>query len=209
MADSATLANSGQLAVAAGATFVLHNVTLATGTSFAGAGLLNMNGTTTVTTDLTVTVPVSLSGTLTGSGRVRMAAAMSWSGGTLGLGQGLDIQAGRTLTFPNTGLGRLLLTGTSLRNSGTVSWTAGSGSLVYQGGSIAVRNESGALWTYEAGGYNITSNGGSTPAGSFTFLNAGTMQGAGNPTTTLSVTTSTVSFSNTGSVASMLLNLGP
>ena len=202
MADSGTLANSGQLALAAGTTFFLHAVTLAAGTTFAGSGTLWMNGTTTVTTDLTVTVPTELNTTLTGSGTVRMAAPFTWHGGFLSLAGGLEVLAGQTLTFPGTGQNRWLTTGTSLRNFGTVSWAAGSGALVYQGGNVTARNEAGGLWTYGAGGYSITQSGDPNPLGSFTFVNNGAMQGAGNPATTVTVG-NRITFSGTGSTATM------
>jgi hypothetical protein len=208
MLDGSTLTNTGLLSVTNGTTFYLNDVTLAAGSTFAGTGLLNMNGGTHVTADITVTVPVTLSGTLDGAGRMRMAAPMTWSGGTLSLQQGLDIQAGQTLTFSNTNLNRGLSSGTSLRNFGTVTWAAGGGGLLYTGSTITVRNESGALWTYGAGGYGISNNGDPNPLGSFTFVNNGTMSGAGNPTTTVTVT-NRITFSGSGSTSNMNLFFAP
>ncbi len=185
--DNSTLTSSGAVALAGGTTFFLNQVTLAAGTTFSGTGLLNMNGTTTVSADITI----ARAGLALRHAHRRRTDAHGGGddvgGGTLSTRRRVDIQAGQTLTFPNTGGGRLLTTGTSLRNAGTVSWTAGSGSLVYQGGTIAVTNQSGAQWTYGAGSYNITNNGDpESPLGSF-YASSTTVRcrAPGNPATTL------------------------
>ncbi len=84
-----------------------------------------------------------------------------------------------------------------------MNWVAGS-SLSYTGGSITVRNELGGQWNLSAGSYALSSNGNPNPLGSFTFVNAGSMVGAGVGSTTLSVA-NTVSFSNTGTVTGVNL----
>jgi PKD domain/K319L-like, PKD domain len=202
---SATLTNSGAINAGTGTTIYLHQVTLAAGSTFSGTGTLIMDGTTTVTTDLTLGLPTELSSLVTGSGAIHMAAAMIWHGGTMSLAGGLEILPAGSLSLGTSGSTHFLTTGTSLRNYGAVSWTVG-GSLQYTGGSITVRNESGATWTFGTGGYSLTSNGAPTPAGSFTFLNAGTMTGAG-ASTTLTVV-SAVSFT-AGSMSGITVNFVP
>jgi hypothetical protein len=136
-----------------------------------------------------------------------MAAPMAWVTGEIALAAGLEILNGQTLTFPSNGAARFLTTGASLRNHGTVTWEAGNGALVYQGGNIAVTNHSDGLWTYGVGSYSLTSNGGPNPLGSFTFANAGAMQGAG-PTSDLFVA-NTIVFSNTGTITGIDLTIQP
>ena len=193
------------LPLSAGTVFLTAGVTFATGSTFSGTGTLSMNGTTTVTGDVTIAVPVILASTLTGSGTVHMAAAMAWQSGTLQLDGGLEMLAGRTLTLGGTGSTLVLLTGTSLRNFGTVSWNPTS-PLMYQGGNITIDNKAGAQWNLSAGTYTLTSNGGPTPAGSFAFVNHGTMQGTGSPTLNVA---STVSFSNPGTISGITVVFVP
>ena len=159
------------ISVAPSTTFLLDRVTLATGSTFSGSGLLNMNGTTTVTGNLTVTLPITQSGNLTGSGAVHLAAPMTWAGGDVSLSGGLEVLAGQTLTFPSNNTARTLTT-SSLSNHGTVAM-GGSNALNYQGGPVAVTNQSDGLWTL-TGSDSIGLGGG---AGPFSFTNAGTLQG--------------------------------
>jgi hypothetical protein len=208
---SATLMNSGELHVAAEATALLDRVTLAAGSTFTGGGLLQMNGTTTVTGDVTVTLPSLLANsTVTGPGRLRLSAPMQWAGGIMALGEGLDVNPGQTLTFGPGGAGHVL-TMTSLRNHGTVTWTAGAISLT-GGGTVSVVNEADGLWD-AAGDLTFTSNGG----GNLTFANAGTLRksaGAGtlllgghvaySNTGTLAIHTGTLRFSGDGAGATLL-----
>jgi hypothetical protein len=79
-----------------------------------------------------------------------------------------------------------------------VSWTVG-GSIALTGGMIAITNESDGVWNLGAGSFALTSNGAPVPPGTFTFVNAGTMQGTGSATTTLTVG-GFVSFSSPGTV---------
>ena len=199
------LVNSGQVALAAGTNFWTDLVTFAAGSTFSGTGTLSMNGTTTVTGDVTIAVPVILASTLTGSGTVHMGAAMAWQSGTLQLAGGLEMLAGHTLTLGGSGQTLVMLTGTSLRNFGTVSWNPTS-PLMYQGGNITIDNKAGAQWNLSAGTYTLTSNSGPTPAGSFAFVNHGTMQGTGSPTLNVA---STVSFSNPGTISGITVVFVP
>jgi hypothetical protein len=183
--------------VAATTGFYLHNVTLTGSSTFSGAGTLYMNGTTTITGDVTLTLPSELSSLLTGSGSVVLAAPMVWHGGTISLAGGLDVAVGQTLTLPGNGQTRVLQA-TSLQNFGTVA-QFNSSTLLMQGGTVvSVRNETGALWTFDSGTFNLTING----VGTHSFLNAGTMQGTGVATTTLNVSNS-IAFTNTGSIVAM------
>ena len=77
----------------------------------------------------------------------------------------------------------------------------------YNGGSITVRNEAGGLWNLTAGTFAVVQSGAPSPAGSFLFQNAGTMQGAGNPDSQLNVVS--VGFSNTGTISNMQVNVVP
>ena len=165
---------------------------------------MQINGNTTLNATITVPTAVVFTQSLTGSGTLRMAAPLTWSGGTLALTGGLEILAGQTAAV--TG-GLTLNTGTSFKNFGTINW-ASPASFSYNGGSITVRNEAGGVWNLNAGSFTLATNGAPTPAGSFSFVNAGTMQGAGNPATTLTVSTTWLSFSQ-GTTNNMAVNLVP
>lgn len=67
------------------------------------------------------------------------------------------------------------------------------------GGMIAVTNESDGVWNLSTGSFAVSSNGAPTPAGTFTFVNDGVIQGSGFATTTLTIG-EFVSFSNPGTV---------
>jgi hypothetical protein len=109
------------------------------------------------------------------------------------LGGGLEVLSGRTATFPNNGQNRWVIN-SSLRNYGTVNMGSGN-QLAYQGNQVAVRNESGGLWSM-TGNNSFASNGAPGIPGGFTFANFGTMQGTGN---TLTVQT-TIGFSSSGTI---------
>jgi hypothetical protein len=192
----ATLTSSGHLAVMAGATLYLANTTLTGTTTFSGGGTLYMPGTTTLTGTVTFTLPSELaSGTLTGSGSLRLGAPMTWQGGIVSLAGGLEVLNGQTLTLPGNNQTRLL-SATSLRNHGTVAMFSGSGLLWTGGTTVAVKNETDGLWTFTAGSFSFSANG----PGTLSFVNAGTMQGAGSLSTTLNVST-LIGFSNTGTIS--------
>jgi hypothetical protein len=181
---------SGHLTVAAGATFLLDQVTLQTGSTFSGAGTLHMNGTTTVTGDLTLTVPTLLSATVTGSGTLHLATPMTWSAGTVSLTGGLEVGVGQTLTL-TTGNTHWLID-TSLHNHGTVAWTAGA--IAFQG-AVAVVNETDGVWDAQ-GDLSFGSNG---CGGAQTFTYAGLLRKSG----TLGTLTvgGCVTLSSTGTIA--------
>jgi hypothetical protein len=138
-------------------------------------------------------------GTLTGSGTLRVGAPMSWESGTVSVAGGLEVLNGATLTMASNGQTRVL-SQTSFRNHGTVA-TFTNTALLWQGGTtVAVTNESDGLWTFGPGSMTFTTNG----TGALSFTNAGTMQGAGNPATTLNMSQS-IAFSNTGTISNMLV----
>jgi hypothetical protein len=199
---SATLANSGQLAVVAGHTMALDRVTLQAGTTFSGAGTMLLNGTTTVTATVTLSVPAIQSATLTGSGTVNVGAPFTWNGGEISLAGGLEVLSGQTLTFPDNGVTRVL-TATSLRNHGTVAMGHGN-AISLSGSSAGIVNETDGLWTLTAGASTISSGGAPTIPGGYTFANAGLLQGAGTAVTTLTIG-EFVGFSNTGTVTGVTL----
>jgi len=198
VASGGGLLNSGQLALTAGTTLYMDRVTLAAGSTFAGAGTLSLNGTTTVTGDLTVTLPTQYNGTLTGSGTWHVAAPMTWHGGYLVLAGGMEVLSGQTVTFPNNNTVRWVID-SSLTNRGTVAMGATNG-VGYQGSQVTVRNESGASWTMTGNGL-LSSNGGPGIPGGFKFQNFGTMSGTGN---TLSVA-GTIGFSNSGTITGITI----
>ena len=110
MTDSGTLANSGQLAVAAGTTFYLARGDAGGGVDVCGGGTLSMNGTTTVTADLTVTVPTALNDDADGAGDGADGGAVHVaSAGTVSLAGGLEVLAGQTLTLPSNGANRWVI----------------------------------------------------------------------------------------------------
>ena len=156
----ATLVSSGLIDLAASTTFLLDRVTLAAGSSFAGAGTLNMNSTTTVTGDLTVALPITLSGNLTGSGAVHLAAPMTWASGIVSLAGGLEVLTGRTLTLPDNNVGRYV-TNSSLLNHGTVAMGNSNGLL--GDGTSTFTNAADGLWT-SGSTYLSTSSGASPPS---------------------------------------------
>jgi hypothetical protein len=148
-----------------------------------------MNGTTTVSTDLTMTLPTVLSSTVTGTGTVHMNAAMTWSGGTVNLTGGLEVLAGRTVTFPNNATARVVIN-SSLTNHGTV--VMGQGNALVVQGTVSVVNASDGLWTINDG--TLSSNG----CGTLTFSNAGTLRkSAGSGALAL---TGCTAYSNSGTL---------
>ena len=147
-------------------------MTLAAGTTFSGAGTLDVNGTTTVTGNITVPVTTQIHSILTGAGTVHMAAPLTWVAGTVSLGGGLEILAGQTMTFA-IGTGTHWLINSSLTNHGTV--VMGSNSHIGLQTSAAVTNASDGLWTMDVSS-QITTNG----AGALTFANAGVFRKVGS-----------------------------
>ncbi len=189
------LVTSGQLTAAAGTSFLLNQVTLQAGTTFSGAGTLNMDGTTTVTGAVTTTLPVVLLGTVTGSGKLTLAAPMTWDGGTVALTGGLEVLAGQTLTLATAG--QHVLTSGPLTNHGTVLWTNGE---LYIQNSIDVLNASDGVWEVQ-GNFTLSS----TQCGAPTFTNAGLLRMSG-ATRSLSVG-SCVTMTNTN-IGTIQLRLG-
>ncbi len=188
MAFGGTLVTSGLLTAGAGTAFYLQAVTLQTGSTFSGTGLLHMNGTTTVTGNLTTTLPVVQTGAVTGSGKLTLAAPMTWTSGVVSLAGGLEVLSGQTLTMA-TGNGHVLSAG-PLTNHGTVVWQAGE---FYVQGTIDVLNAFDGVWEVQ-GNLNLTSS----LCGAPTFTNAGLLRKTG-VTGSLSVT-NCVSLSNTGTI---------
>jgi hypothetical protein len=205
---SATMVNAGVLNAAPGTTLNLAQITLETGTTFSGTGALATNGTTTVNGDLTVGLPWQLTGTLAGTGAIHVSNSMTWNSGSLSLAGGIEVLPAASFSLGAAGSGHTMTTGTSLRNYGAMSWSSGGG-ITYTGGSITVRNEAGGTWTFGTGAYSVGASGAPNPAGSFTFVNAGTMTGAGFATTTLTIHTSSIGYSNTGSITSLNVMLVP
>ena len=75
--------NSGVLSVAAGQVLDLANLTLASGTTFAGSGSLRLNGALAVSATVAITRPLAFDGgEVTGSGALTFAAPVTWSGST-------------------------------------------------------------------------------------------------------------------------------
>ncbi len=181
------LSTSGLLKAGAGTTVFLDRVTLQSGTTFSGTGLLHMNGTTTVTANLSVPLPVLLSSTLTGSGKVTLAAPMTWETGTVSLTGGLEVGVGRTLTVATAN--QHVLSG-PLTNHGTVQWDAG---IIYLQGNSAVVNASDGVWDVRD---NLTLT--STNCGAPTFANAGLLRKTA-ATGTFAVS-SCVALTNTGTI---------
>jgi hypothetical protein len=133
---------------------------------------------------------------------------MTWNSGSLSLAGGIEVLPAASFSLGAAGSGHTMTTGTSLRNYGAMSWSSGGG-ITYTGGSITVRNEAGGTWTFGTGAYSVGASGAPNPAGSFTFVNAGTMTGAGFATTTLTIHTSSIGYSNTGSITSLNVMLVP
>ena len=183
--------SSGHLSVGAGVSLNLANVTLETGSTFSGAGLLHVNGSTTVTGNLTVPVALELSGTLTGPGQITMTAPMNWPNGVVTLAGGLDIEAGQTLTISNATDHHLQ--GSSLRNRGIVIFSGGN---LHVTGASTVLNDVGAIWDAQ-GSRQIASN--FSVAGN-TFTNAGTLRNSGG-IGTLTIGGGLISFTNTGTIS--------
>ncbi len=80
---SAGWVNQGQIAVGAGQTFRLDGATLQAGTTFGGAGSLEVTGSVVVAAPVTVTRPLTLAGGLGGAGAVTFTAPVTWTGSTL------------------------------------------------------------------------------------------------------------------------------
>ncbi len=190
--SSLQLINSGFLKLAAGTAFQLDKVTLQTGSTFAGPGLLQANGLTTITGNVTVTAPLLITSQIAGTGTLHLDAPATWqaNGDTIiSLAGGVDVMAGRTLTISAAPNQTHYLIDSSLHTSGTVVWT--SGGLLLNGS--AVTNEVGGLWDVQ-GDVSVGSGGPGSP----TFTNLGTLRkSAGAGTLTLG---GTVVYSNTGTI---------
>ena len=157
--------NSGVLSVAAGQVLNLANLTLASGTTFAGSGSLRLNGALAVSAAATITRPLAFDGgEVTGSGALTFAAPVTWSGGTFGGTSTATVAAGTTLVQTgNVYLSRPFI------NQGTVTATGA----MYMYGA-AITNAAGAVW--EAAGAWTASN----QSGASTFANAGTLRKTGS-----------------------------
>jgi len=187
------LINSGFLKLAAGTAFLLDKVTLQGGSTFAGPGQLQANGTTTVTGNVTVTAPLLITGQVTGTGTLHLDASATWhSNGTttISVAGGVDVMAARTLTI-SAAPGQLhYLIDSSLHSSGTVVWTGGG---LILNGSSTVTNEAGGLWDIQ-GDVSVGSQGAGSPA----FTNSGTLRKSAGPgTLTLG---GSVVYANTGTI---------
>ena len=187
------LINSGFLKLAAGTAFLLDKVTLQAGSTFAGPGQVQANGTTTVTGNVTVTAPLLITGQVTGTGTLHLDASATWhSNGTttISVAGGVDVMAGRTLTI-SAAPGQLhYLIDSSLHSSGTVVWTGGG---LILNGSSTVTNEAGGLWDIQ-GDVSVGSQGAGSPA----FTNFGTLRKSAGPgTLTLG---GSVVYANTGTI---------
>lgn len=93
-----------------------------------------------------------------------------------------------------------MLNQTSLTNHGTIAQVSGSALLWTGGTTVAVTNSASGLWTFDAGSFGFFANG----AGTLSFSNAGTMQGAGSASTTLTISPE-IAYSNTGTVVAMTI----
>ena len=189
------LTNSGELRVAAGATFLLDRVTLATGSTFTGAGTLQFNGTTTVTGDLTLTLPSEqLNGSqILGSGGLHLAAPMNWNGAsTISLTGGLEVLHGQTLTLGPQDAAHALAA-TQLHNHGTVLWN--NGAIALTGATtVTIVNEADGVWDATSD-LVVGSNG----AGNLAFNNLGLLRkSAGSGTLQLG---GFLAYTNTGTIA--------
>ncbi len=174
--------NSGVLSVAAGQVLDLANLTLASGTTFAGSGSLRLNGALAVSAAATITRPLAFDGgEVTGSGALTFAAPVTWSGGTFGGTSTATVAAGTTLVQTgNVYLSRPFI------NQGTVTATGA----MYMYGA-AITNAAGAVW--EAAGAWTASN----QSGASTFANAGTLRKTGSGS---GLVLSGVPLTNTGTV---------
>jgi hypothetical protein len=200
--------NSSAITVAEGAAFTVSgNYSHTTSSSVAGPGIFNLPGgsqtfaagaeiaveefnlsgaTASFAGNLGFNTFRFLSGTLTGAGDVIVTNLLHWESGTMG-GSGRTVVAnGGTLTLNNTthDLNRLL------QNDGIGTWTAGA--LQMNGGTFTNKgtftvNSGATLSSYGTGGVNR-------------FDNTGTFIKEGNGLAQFFVSTSAVTFNNSGTV---------
>jgi hypothetical protein len=184
---ASSLTASGAVILAAGTTFPLTNVTLNAGTTFSGAGAVQL-GTTVVNGDITFTVATTQTGSVSGNGKVIVGNTFTWTTGTTSAAGGVEVPAGQTLTLATAS--DKILNNVPLVNQGTVTWLDGT---LYIQNTAIVTNAAGALW--DAQGDRVFS---STICGAPSFINAGTVRMSG-VAATLTIG-SCVAFTNTGTV---------
>jgi hypothetical protein len=162
---SSTLGGAGDVGFTGG-TFNLLGAYTVTGDTAVSAGTANFN------TDATLTTLTLSGGALGGMGTVTVTGLLTWTGGSLS-------DAGRTVAnggITLAGAGSKLLSGRTLDNAGTATWT-GTGVLVFN---------NRAVWNNPAGSVLDVRNDALLDGPGTTINNAGRIvKSAGTGTTTL------------------------
>jgi hypothetical protein len=169
------------LAPAATIAIPSHTYTWQTGATEAGPGILLVNGGTLSTGDASVQNLTLASGTLVGTGNLTVNGAASWTGGTM--------QGTGTTTIASTGSLQISggsfknLSGPTLSNAGTVTYSAADGTLrAYNGGMIS--NLAGGVFDFATDSGVSLLGIGAAPA----FSNAGTVRkSAGTGSSTIGI----------------------
>ncbi len=102
--------------------------------------------------------------------RDSLTTSGTWSGGTLS--STLNVAAGATLSLTGGNYYAETVSGGTLNNSGTITWT-GTGNIGLQN-TATINNQTGALFNIQTTASLIPSNGSDTTA--LTFNNAGTLR---------------------------------
>jgi hypothetical protein len=166
--------------------------TLAAGVQLTGAGTHRVSATGT-TLNLATDVEASnfelTAGTVAGSSDLTITNTFTWSGGTVSGAGALILPVASVVNL--SGTANKILSGRTLRNAGTITWT-GTGNLQFNSGVI--ENQTTGVFDAQNNEQVIDGDGAATTA---TFSNAGTFRKTvGTATTTFT----TVLFNNTGNV---------
>jgi hypothetical protein len=166
---------SGNLGIAFDGTLDLSggSFTLADGTTFAGAGVLQVSGATvSIAGALSISQLRLDSGNLNGGGVVMVTTAFTWAGGTQS-GSGLTNLAA-TAILALSGAGTRTLDQRTLSLAGTTIWTDG-GNLTLANSATLVNQGTGHFISQDDSDKAITGSGSFINAGTLSKVGAGTL----------------------------------